>query len=153
MPIPDSIINKTLTSVTVTGRYIGPQAFRDQTNLTRVDCDDLQIVDEASFLDCTGITTGSLSFSSLKYIGSSAFAGCTGLSGALNLTSAVYIGGNAFNRCTNLTEIKLGEDMCVLYSTTAIPSSVTAIKVPSDRVEMYKTYPEWSDLASKIVSA
>ena len=152
MQIPDSIMNKTLTSVNVNGRYVAPYSFYGQSSLSSISVKTgIIFVDEYSFSRCTSLTKDSLSFSDLRYIGPYAFTNCSGLSGTIYLTSARYIGGSAFYN-TNISEIVLGTDMCVLASTNAIPSSVTAIKVPSSYVDAYKSYPVWKDLADKIVS-
>ena len=152
MQIPDSIMNKTLTSVNVNGRYVAPYSFYEQSSLSSISAKTgILFVDEYSFYKCTSLTRDSLSFSKLRYIGHNAFANCSGLSGTIDLTSARYIGGNAFFN-TNISEIVLDTNMCVLASSNAIPSSVTAIKVPSSYVDAYKSYPVWKDLADKIVS-
>lgn len=145
-------MNGTLTSATINGRYVAPYTFYNQSSLSEVVTNvDLLYVDDSSFRDCTSITTSTINFSKIKFIGDGAFYSCSGLSGTLDLSSAVYIGPHAFSY-TNISEIILGYSICVLEDTNAIPSSVTAIKVPSDSVDRYKAYPVWSKIADKIVS-
>ena len=151
MQIPDSIMNKTLTSVNINGRYVAPYSFFGQSSLSSISAKTgILLVDEYSFGNCTSLTTNSLSFEKLKYIGPYAFSGCSGLSGALYLNSVWYIGAGAFAD-TNISEILLDTYTCILGS-DAIPSSVTAIKVPSSYVDAYKSSTNWSKYANIIVS-
>ena len=152
MPIPDSILNKTLTSVTIKGSYVGPYAFYGQTNLSSVSGRNIDIVDSHSFTGCTSLTIDSFPFSGIKYIGYGAFSNCTGLSGSLTLPVVGYIDAEAFRGCTNLTRIELGENICVLDAANAIPDSVTTIAVPAKYVDAYKTYPIGSSFANQIVA-
>lgn len=151
MQIPDSIMNKTLTSATVNGRYVAPCSFYEQSSLSSISAKTgILFVDEYSFYKCTSLTTGSLRFDKLKYIGPYAFSGCSGLSGAMHLNNVWYIGMGAFAD-TNISEILLDSYTCILGS-NAIPSSVTAIKVPSSYVDAYKSSVGWSAYASIIVA-
>lgn len=152
MPVPDSIINGTLTGIDIRGRYVGPYTFCNMTNLTNVT-GELRIVDEYSFYGCTGLTNSSLRFNWLDYIGSNAFKNCTGLSGTLDLGGVVYIGSGAFAGCTNITGIKLSSFHCALGDKSAFPSSVTTIMVPADYVDRYKASFGWEHFADKIVAA
>lgn len=153
MPIPDSIMNKTLTSVNINGHYVAPYSFYEQSSLSSISAKmNILVVDDYSFSKCTSLTKDSLPFSDLRYIGSYAFANCSGLSGTIYLSSARFIGNMAFAN-TNISEIILDRNMCVLANKNAIPSSVTAIKVPSSCVDAYKSYYGWSDFASIIVAS
>lgn len=152
MPVPNSILNKTLTSVTINGRYVAPRSFVKQTKLSSVIAPELRYVDNWSFYGCTSLTLDSTWILYLEYIGQGAFQDCTGLSGTLKLPYVVFIGRGSFLGCSNITTIELGMDMCVLEDNSAIPDSVTTIKVPSNYVDAYKTYPGWNSFASKIVS-
>ena len=151
MPVPDSILNNTLTSVNIRGHYVGPYTFYRMTNLTNVT-GDLRFVDDYSFCECTGLTNSSLNFTQLDYIGYNAFRNCSGLSGTLEL-SASYIGSGAFSGCTNITGIKINSFSCVIGDKSAFPSSVTTIAVPADYVDVYKASFGWSSIADKIVAA
>lgn len=152
MPVPDSIMNGTLTSVTINGSYVAPYTFYNQSSLSTIHTkQSLRFVDFGGFKNCTSIMLNSLGFSGLQWIGSEAFRGCTSLSGSLQLNSALYIGSAAFLD-TNISEITIGKGMCVLVDTDAFPASLTTIKVPSSYVDAYKSYPVWKDLADKIVS-
>lgn len=152
MPVPDSIMSGTLTSVTVNGSYVAPYTFYNQSSLSTIHKkQSLRFVDFGSFMNCTSITSNSLGFSGLQWIGAEAFRGCTSLSGSLQLSSVRYIGSAAFLD-TNISEITIGSRVCILGSTDAFPASLTTIKVPSSYVDAYKSYPVWEDLADKIVS-
>lgn len=152
MQIPDSIMNKTLTSVNVNGRYVAPYSFYGQSSLSSISAKTgILFVDEYSFGNCTSLTDNSLDFNKLKYIGPFAFSGCSGLSGAMYLNNVWYIGKGAFAD-TNISEILLDSYTCILGSTDAIPSSVTAIKVPPSYVDAYKSSIGWSEFASIIVA-
>ena len=145
-------MNKTLTSVTVNGRYVAPCSFYEQSSLSSISAKTgILFVDEYSFYECTSLTKDSLSFDKLVYIGDHAFYGCSGLSGTIYLDNVRYIGSDAFTN-TNISEIILGVKICALADTSSIPSSVTAIKVPSSSVDAYKSYYNWSNFANIIVS-
>ena len=152
MPVPDSIINGTLTGVNIRGRYVGPYTFCNMTSLTNVT-GELRFVDEYSFYGCTQLTNSSLNFSRLDYIGYNAFKNCTGLSGTLDLGGVTYIGSGAFAGCTNITGIKLSSFHCAIGDSSAFPSSVTTIAVPADYVDVYKVSFGWEKIADKIVAA
>lgn len=152
MPIPDSIINKTLTSVTINGRYVAPYTFYGQTNLSQITAlSKIRFVDEGCFKNCSSITSGTIDFSNLVYIGFKAFENCTGLSGYLNLAQASYIDAFAFSG-TNISEIRLKKDICYLSSIDSFPDTLTTIRVPSEYVDAYKSYPTWKNFADKIVA-
>ena len=66
------------------------------------------------------------------------------------------LGQNAFYNCSKLTTLYIGTEtdtVCTLSSTSAIPSNVTKIYVPSSLVDSYKSATNWSSYASKIKAA
>ena len=148
MSLPESITNKTLTSITYYGRYIGCDTFRGFRNLTTVNAPMAIFVDDGAFADCSNLST--IDISNVRYFGAASFQN-TNLTGVVSLSVARYIGPNAFNG-TSITTVTLTMSNCVLSSSNAFPSTLTNIKVHSSYVDFYKTAPGWKDIADKIVS-
>ena len=90
-------------------------------------------------------------------IGSQAFGECTSLV-RVDLPSAIEINEYAFKNCQSMLYLILrANQVCVLSNTNAFSGcsiawsgSSSAIYVPDDLVESYKTATNWSTYASKI---
>ena len=159
---------------------IGSEAFEDCSELTNIDlsnCTSLTSIGMNAFHSCYGLTSIDLSnCTSLTSIGSGAFSGCYGLteldlsqctslrsiengafSGCSSLTSITIpervtsIGSQAFDGCSGLTDIRIEATTPPTLGSSAIPSNVTTIEVPSASVNAYKSALGWSSHASKIV--
>jgi uncharacterized repeat protein (TIGR02543 family) len=67
----------------------------------------------------------------VKGIGSSAFSGCTGLTGVTVPSSVTYIGAGAFENCSNLRSITLGNSVETLGADFLSGTKVSSITVPA----------------------
>ena len=148
MPIPEAILNKTLTSISYAGCYVAPYTFSDFASLTSVNAPNLRFIDGGSFYNCSGLST--FNFGSVIYIGDQAFCN-TGLSGSLILPEIRYIGSMAFSG-TSITSLTIKTANCVLDPYGAFPNTLTTVKVPSSSVDFYKSAPGWNNFADRIVA-
>ena len=105
-------------------------------------------------------------------IGQRAFANCNKLSSAIVNEGVTDIESNAFNACSSLLQIELPSTIKTIassafassklssltihattppsMSSSSLPSTISAIYVPSGSVDAYKARSGWSDFASKI---
>ena len=156
---------------------IGGFAFRNCRGLTSIEIpSSVTSIGDSAFYGCRSLT--SITFgenSKLASIGERAFSGCSGLTSIEIPNSVTSIGGGAFLRCSGLTSIKIPSSVtsigdaafsgCSKLSTitvkattpptlgsSAIPSNVTKIYVPSGSVSTYQSASGWSTY-SNIISA
>ena len=138
-----------LTSITIPDSVtsIGYSAFEVCTGLTSITVADGNskyhssgncIIETSSKILILGCKTSVIpSDGSVTSIGSSAFAGCTGLTSITIPDSVTSIGGSAFQRCTGLTSIAIPNGVtsigdsafwgCRGLTSVTIPDSVTNI--------------------------
>lgn len=88
----------------------------------------------------------------LKTIGRAAFSFCSELEYINIPASVTSIGINAFSHCTSLTSITINATTPPTLGSSAIPSNVTNIYVPSASVSRYRSASGWSSYSS-IISA
>ncbi|MBR7189356.1 MAG: leucine-rich repeat protein, partial [Clostridia bacterium] len=84
---------------------IGARAFSGCTSLRGIPIpEELRYIGDSAFSGCSG-ATGEIAFpNSLRYIGSSAFSGCSGITGKLEFSNALqYVGSSAFYNCSGIT--------------------------------------------------
>lgn len=88
---------------------------------------------------------------SVTNIGDSAFYHCYSLTSVTIPESVTSIGNNAFNHCSSLTSITCkATTPPTLGSYNNTLSNVTAVYVPEESVEAYKTATNWSYYSDKI---
>ena len=162
--IPSSIShNGILYSVTsIGGGFIGG-AFEGCTGLTSIEIpNSITSIEDGAFKGCTGFPTQNgiryadtylievvdktqpsyLIKEGTRFLGNSAFSGCTGLTSIEIPNSVTSIGRAAFSSCTGLTSIKIPNSVtsiesesfwggvfegCTGLTSIAIPNSVTSI--------------------------
>lgn len=118
--------------------YIGGYAFQENKELTSVVIpDSVTVIGWGSFVDCTALTSVTLS-ANLKKLDPYAFRGCTNLPGSLvlpesltSMASGVFwgcssltsvslpknittIGANTFYYCTNLESVSFSDDLTAI---------------------------------------
>lgn len=152
---------------------IGNNAFEECTSLTSLNIpSSVKTIGTSAFEGCTAITNCIIG-NSVTSIGNRAFFNCNGLS-SINIPDSVKtIGGNCFFTCVSLTSCTIGtgvtsiggnafslspinELTCkaieppLISSTTFERTGLSAIYVPSESVNRYKTASEWSNYSSII---
>ena len=172
--IPDSVTRIGCYSSYHSQSPYGP--FYGCSNLTSITIpNSVTIIGDGAFMRCTALTAITIP-NSVKIIGDSAFYACSGLMSVTIPNSVTSIGGEAFYSCTGLSSITIPESVTAIGSylfggecyyleeitimATNPPlldgklgnylGSLTAIYVPSESVDAYKSATNWSDYASKI---
>lgn len=139
--------------------WVGKKAFKGCTALKSVKFNDYgyQItIKDSAFEGCHKLSTLTIpsSISSGLYINSRAFYGCVALAEVDLGYSIRSIGENAFYRIAGALNITCGASTPPTGATQMFPILQTVdltIKVPSSRVDTYKTTQYWSDYADYIV--
>lgn len=101
------------------------------------------------FIGCSSLTSISIP-NSATYIGGTAFYRCSALMSVTIPNGVTFIGNSAFNECSSLTSITCEATTPPELGAGNNRSSVTAVYVPAESVEAYKTATNWSYYASKI---
>jgi hypothetical protein len=168
---------KSLRSVTIGNGVtsISDGAFRECDALTAITIpDSVTSIGEWAFYLCSALTAITIP-DNVTSIGEWAFGDCSNLTNVTIPDSVTSIGRSAFSDCSNLTSVTIGKgvtnigrdafgswgrrDFTITIKATTPPTldedimdanSVTAIYVPSDSVDAYKSASGWSDYASKI---
>ena len=118
-------------------KTVTPTMVQCKSNLEKVVIpNSVTTIDNAAFLDCTGLTSVTIP-NSVKTIGTTAFNGCTGLTNVTIPGGVTYIGSQAFADCTGLTSVTIPIgitsirdytfDGCTGLTSVTIPDSVTSI--------------------------
>ena len=130
---------------------IGNYAFYSCTHLTSITIpDSVTSINGNAFQGCSGLTSITIP-DSVTSIGGNAFYSCTSLTSVTIPDSVTSIGFFAFYGCSNLATITVkATTPPTLIDSSAIPDNVTAIYVPSDSVDAYKSTGGWRSYANKI---
>lgn len=165
-----------LTSVTISSavRYIRPYAFRYCSNLANVTIpDDLREIGHNVFHGCTSLVSVTLP-SGLTSLGDMVFLDCTGLTSvnipeglskipqhtfnkcyslsAMTIPSGITeIAYEAFYKCSGLTSVTVLATTPPTLGNSVFDFTTCQIFVPCDSVEAYKSAPNWSNYASRIM--
>ena len=125
-----------LNTIEINSKEIGSW-FKSLSSLnTILFGDNVEIIGDYAFSDCTGLTRINLP-PNLIHIGSSTFKGCSGLNSVIIGNSVTSIGKNAFQGCTGLNSVIIGNNVmsigdcafnnCSGITSITIPNSVTTI--------------------------
>ncbi len=129
---------------------IGSNAFNECSSLTSITIPaSVTSIDFQVFYSCRSLTTITIP-DSVSSIGVSAFQYCSSLTSITIGEGMTNIGTFAFYGCSSLTSITINATMPPTLGSSAIPSNVTNIYVPSASVSVYQT--AWSSYSS-IISA
>ena len=104
--ILNSLIDRTITTITSDATSIGSNAFQNCTSLTEVSFPNVTSIGRNAFQQCASLTE--VSFPNVTSIGSNAFYSCTSLT-EVSFPKVTSIGSNAFQNCTTLTEANFPE--------------------------------------------
>lgn len=113
--IPETVSFGHMSYVVTT---IRDNAFKNQTNLGSISgtsnlCSTLTYIGSNAFSGCTNLSgmniTNRYGWSAVDYIGDYAFYGCSSLGGATFAAHADYIGAWAFSECTSLDYLEFDE--------------------------------------------
>ena len=93
--------------------YVGNDAFRDCTGITKVTwpTDKMTTIPKYCFYRCTSLKTfnsdteGVCDLTGITSVGSSAFRGCTGITGSIDLSQCTSVGNYAFSGCTGIESV------------------------------------------------
>ena len=153
-----SPIFKSLASTTVILQdgltSIGGFAFRNCRGLTSIEIpSSVTSIGDSAFYGCRSLT--SITFgenSKLASTGDYAFMNCSSLTSIEIPSSVTSIGNYAFSNCSKLSTITVKATTPPTLGSSAIPSNVTKIYVPSGSVSTYQSASGWSTY-SNIISA
>lgn len=131
----DGINKYSVTSVQIPYgvEIIGPETFRDCSNLNKIDIPDtVRCIGEAAFLGCVSLENIKLP-SELMFIGARAFKECANLTDITIPGTVKDINEETFMSCDCLTEVKLQQ------GTTTIGEAAFAICINLNKIDMPST--------------
>ena len=143
---------RNLTSITIPEHVasINTGVFQDCSGLTSVTIpDSVKTIGNWAFYECeklTGVTIPN----SVTNIGNFAFCYCYGLTSIIIPDSVTNIGIQTFTGCFNLRTMTVEATTPPTLDSYAISTATTAIYVPADSLDAYKTADGWKDYADKI---
>jgi hypothetical protein len=150
------VIDRTVREITADDlagiTAIGEYAFRGCRLLSSVEFPStITEIGHSAFYQCTNITSLTLP-TNLTKIGDYGFYNLPDITSIKLPKTMTSIGHYAFNGCDNLTFFTCLATTPPTLGSSAIPSSVSKIKVPSSSVSTYRNATNWSAYANKIVS-
>ena len=130
---------------------IGMYAFNGCVNLSSINLpNQITKIENYAFADCSSLQALQLP-NSLTIIGTGAFNRCERLQSITIPELVTEIGSSAFNGCTSLqTMTVLADTPPTLVSSSALPTSLTAIYVKDGNVEAYQGAKYWSSYKDNI---
>ena len=143
-----------LTSIKIPSSVtrIGSGAFRECSSLSSIEIpSSVTSIGTNVFYGCSGLS--SITFgenSKLASIGYNAFDGCSSLTSIEIPSGVTTIRDDAFSGCSKLSTITIQATTPPSLGSSAIPSNVNKIYVPSGSVSTYQSASGWSSYSSKI---
>lgn len=135
-----------LTAVTIPNSVtsIGASTFYWCSSLTSVTIpNSITSIESWTFGDCHSLTSITIP-NSVTSISESVFSGCVSLTSVTLGSGVTSIGESAFYGCDNLTSIACEAVIPPTLGSNNNLSNVTAVYVPAESVEAYKTATNWS---------
>ena len=127
---------------------IGSFAFKGCRSLESIEIpSSVTSIVSGAFYDCSSLTSVTIQ-NGVTSIGFNAFYECSGLTSIEIPSSVTSIGERAFYFCSSLTTITIKATTPPSLGSSAIPSNVNKIYVPSGSVSTYQS--AWSSYSSKI---
>ena len=106
---------------------------------------DVRFIGNSAFGGCTGLTSIDIP-TNVVHIGSYAFSGCTGLEKVVLPKKLTKIGASAFKNCISLTSIHLESDTPLEINTPIFDNDIysrATLYVPVGSLELYKQTAPW----------
>lgn len=141
-----------LTSITIPNSVtsIGGYAFSFCFSLKSITIpNSVKSIGNGAFYYCSSLTSVTIP-NGVTSIGNDTFCGCSLLTSITIPNSVTSIGYQAFSRCSSLTTITCEATTPPTLSPNNTLSNVTAVYVPAESVDAYKTATNWSYYADKI---
>ena len=144
----DSLIDRSIATITSDITYIGNYAFHSCSALTEVNFPEVTYIGTYAFYSCSALTEAN--FPEVKYIGPHAFRSCSALTEAI-FPEVTYIGSYAFSDCTDLRYFDMSEVDGVPTIASNTFGSTTCIFLFRDQTQLdeYASATNWSALADR----
>ena len=144
----NSLIDRSITTITSDVTSIGSGAFQNCTALTEANFSEVTSIGTNAFYGCTALTEAI--FPKLTSIGYAAFRYCTALTEA-NFSEVTFIGDFAFGGCTAIKYFDMSEVDGVPRISTTTFNSTTCIFLFRDQTQLdeYASATNWSALSDR----
>jgi hypothetical protein len=139
-------VDKTLSTYSIKEgtKWIGHDAFRDCTSLTSITIpNSVTSIGEGAFSGCSSLSSITIP-NSVTSIGNYAFYDCSSLTSVTIGDSVTRLGHEIFHKCNSLTSITCEATTPPTLGSYNNLSNVTAVYVPAESVDLYKTATNWS---------
>ena len=144
----NSLIDRSITTITSDATSIGSHAFCYCTALTEVNFPEATSIGGSAFQNCAALTEAN--FPKVTSIGNYAFNRCTTLT-EVNFPEVTSIGNYAFNNCKRLNYFDMSEVSRVPSISSATFQGTTCIFLFRDQTQLdtYASATNWSALADR----
>lgn len=144
----DSLIDRTITTITSDATSIGSNAFSNCASLTKANFPNVTSIGRNAFQQCTSLTEAN--FPNATSISSNAFNSCASLT-EVSFPKVTSIGSNAFRNCSRLQYFDMSEVDKPPIITTNTFYGTTCIFLFRDQTQLdeYASATNWSALADR----